>query len=112
MLGDALPVECVVQDLKIAEAVIDSGGQGLPPSIAEPDHLAAILYTSGSPGRPKGVMLCHANLWLCPERLASYLQLAADHRVLGVLTPSFDYRHAPLLYSRYAGAAFQTAPAP
>src|SRR3546814_1298878 len=29
MLGDALPVECVVQDLKIAEEVIDSGGQGL-----------------------------------------------------------------------------------
>ena len=64
MLGDGRPEDCALQDLKIAEQVIDSGGQGLPPSIAEPDDLAAILYTSGSTGRPKGVMLSHANLWL------------------------------------------------
>src|SRR3546814_5505593 len=67
MLGEARPEDCVRQDLKIAEEVIDSGGQGLPPSIAEPDDLAAILYTSGSTGRPKGVMLSHANLWLGAE---------------------------------------------
>ena len=42
MLGEGLPDECAVQDLKVAEEVIDSGGQGLPPSIAEPDDLAAI----------------------------------------------------------------------
>ncbi|WP_428627973.1 acyl-CoA ligase (AMP-forming), exosortase A system-associated [Sphingopyxis sp.] len=105
MLGDARPVACAVQDLKIAEEVIDSAGQGLPLSIAEPDDLAAILYTSGSTGRPKGVMLSHANLWLGAESVASYLRLNRDDRVLGVLPLSFDYGQNQLLSSWYAGAA-------
>jgi acyl-CoA ligase (AMP-forming) (exosortase A-associated) len=105
MLGGGLPDECVVQDLKIGEEVIDSGGQGLPLSIAEPDDLAAILYTSGSTGRPKGVMLSHANLWLGAESVASYLKIAPDDRVLGVLPLSFDYGQNQLFSSWYAGAA-------
>lgn len=105
MLGDALPVECALQDLKVGEEVIDSGGRGLPPSIAEPDDLAAILYTSGSTGRPKGVMLSHANLWLGAESVASYLEITPGDRVLGVLPLSFDYGQNQLLSSWYAGAA-------
>jgi len=105
MLGDGLPAGCVVQDLKIAEEVIDSIGDGLAPSSADPDDLAAILYTSGSTGRPKGVMLSHANLWLGAESVASYLELAPEDRVLAVLPLSFDYGQNQLLSSWYAGAA-------
>lgn len=105
MLGDARPAGCAVQDLKVAEEVIDSGGQGLPPSIAEPDDLAAILYTSGSTGRPKGVMLSHANLWLGAESVASYLKLVPEDRVLGVLPLSFDYGQNQLLSTWFAGGA-------
>ena len=105
MLGDGVPDDCIVQDMKVAEEVIDSGGRGLPPSIAEPDDLAAILYTSGSTGRPKGVMLSHANLWLGAESVASYLGIVPDDRVLGVLPLSFDYGQNQLFSSWYAGAA-------
>lgn len=105
MLGDGLPADCAVQDIKIAEEVIDSGGQGLPPSMAEPDDLAAILYTSGSTGRPKGVMLSHANLWLGAESVASYLKLVPDDRILGVLPLSFDYGQNQLFSTWHAGAA-------
>ncbi|MBL8651306.1 MAG: acyl-CoA ligase (AMP-forming), exosortase A system-associated [Sphingopyxis sp.] len=104
-LGGGLPVDCVVQDLKVAEEVIDSGGQGLPPSLAEPRDLAAILYTSGSTGRPKGVMLSHANLWLGAEAVADYLKLVPEDRVLAVLPLSFDYGQNQLLSAWYAGAA-------
>jgi acyl-CoA synthetase (AMP-forming)/AMP-acid ligase II len=105
MLGEARPVACAVQDLKIAEEVIDSGGQGLPSSVAEPDDLAAILYTSGSTGRPKGVMLSHANLWLGAESVASYLKLVPEDRVLAVLPLSFDYGQNQLLSTWFAGGA-------
>ena len=105
MLGDGQPDDCVVQDLKVAEAVIDASGDGLVPSSADPDDLAAILYTSGSTGRPKGVMLSHANLWLGAESVASYLELAPEDRVLAVLPLSFDYGQNQLFSSWYAGAA-------
>lgn len=104
-LGESLPDSCAIQDLRIAEEVIDSEGEGLPPSIAEPDDLAAILYTSGSTGRPKGVMLSHANLWLGAESVASYLKIAPGDRVLGVLPLSFDYGQNQLLSTWHAGAA-------
>jgi acyl-CoA ligase (AMP-forming) (exosortase A-associated) len=105
MLGDARPAGCSVQDLTVAEAVIDTDGPMLPPSLAEPDTLAAILYTSGSTGRPKGVMLSHANLWLGAESVASYLRMVPDDHVLAALPLSFDYGQNQLLSSWYAGAA-------
>ncbi|HMO74995.1 MAG TPA: acyl-CoA ligase (AMP-forming), exosortase A system-associated [Sphingopyxis sp.] len=105
MLGADLPETCAVQDLKIAEEVIDAGGQSLPLSLAEPDDLAAILYTSGSTGRPKGVMLSHANLWLGAESVASYLKIAPGDRVLGVLPLSFDYGQSQLLSTWHGGGA-------
>ena len=104
-LGNGLPADCSLHDLKIAEEVFDSEGEMLPPSNADPDDLAAILYTSGSTGLPKGVMLSHANLWLGAESVASYLKLFPDDRVLGVLPLSFDYGQNQLLSSWYAGAA-------
>ena len=104
-LGGGRPEACALQDLTIAEEVIDAGGEGLPPSLAEPGDLAAILYTSGSTGRPKGVMLSHANLWLGAESVASYLKIVPDDRVLGVLPLSFDYGQNQLLSTWHAGAA-------
>jgi acyl-CoA ligase (AMP-forming) (exosortase A-associated) len=105
MLGDGRPADCALHDLAEGEAAIDSDGAGLPPSTAAPGDLAAILYTSGSTGRPKGVMLSHANLWLGAESVASYLNIAADDRVLAVLPLSFDYGQNQLLSTWYAGAA-------
>ncbi|WP_033073696.1 acyl-CoA ligase (AMP-forming), exosortase A system-associated [Sphingopyxis sp. MWB1] len=108
MLAGERPPDCAFADLQTAEAAIDDMGAddaALPPSDAAPDDLVAILYTSGSTGRPKGVMLSHANLWLGAESVATYLKIAADDRVLGVLPLSFDYGQNQLLSTWYAGAA-------
>ncbi len=56
-----------------------------------PDDLAALLYTSGSTGLPKGVMLSHRNLVTGARSVASYLGNHAEDRILCALPLSFDY---------------------
>ncbi|NUQ61485.1 MAG: AMP-binding protein [Pirellulales bacterium] len=53
--------------------------------------LTAILYTSGSSGQPKGVMLTHLNIIQGARSVATYLKNTRDDRVLGLLPMSFDY---------------------
>ncbi len=100
LLPDDVPGSCAIAP----EAAALEGTGDLPPSTANPADLAAILYTSGSTGLPKGVMLSHANMWLGAESVADYLGLAPDDRVLAVLPLSFDYGQNQLLSTWYAGA--------
>ena len=73
-----------------------------PPQFGD-DDLAVILYTSGTSGRPKGVMLSHANMWLGAVSVAHYLGMAEDDVTLAVLPLSFDYGQSQLLSTWYAG---------
>jgi acyl-CoA ligase (AMP-forming) (exosortase A-associated) len=54
------------------------------------EELAAILYTSGSTGHPKGVMLSHRNLLAGSRIVCEYLRIGLDERILSVLPFSFD----------------------
>ncbi|MDH3469668.1 MAG: AMP-binding protein, partial [Gammaproteobacteria bacterium] len=58
------------------------------PSIGE--DLAAILYTSGSTGNPKGVMLSHRNILAGSRIVCEYLEISSSERILSVLPFSFD----------------------
>ena len=80
------------------------GREGLGPSARDPGELAALLYTSGSTGLPKGVMLSHANLWLGAISVAHYLGLAEGDRTLCLLPLAFDYGQNQLLAAWASGS--------
>ncbi len=79
------------------------GDEFLPASTQDPGSLAALFYTSGSTGLPKGVMLTHANLWLGAVSVAHYLDLTPQDRTLCVLPLAFDYGQSQLLSTWAAG---------
>ncbi|MEO7936678.1 MAG: AMP-binding protein [Dokdonella sp.] len=66
--------------------------------------LAMLVYTSGSTGQPKGVMMTHRNIVFAATSVTSYLQMHKDDIVLSVLPLSFDYGLYQLLMSVMVGA--------
>lgn len=66
--------------------------------------LAAILYTSGSTGEPKGVMLTHLNMVSARESVSSYLGLRHDDIIFCALPLSFDYGLYQILMAFNLGA--------
>lgn len=60
-------------------------------SRVEPADLAMILYTSGTTGAPKGVMLSHANLVANIESIIAYLELGKDDSIVTVLPFYYSY---------------------
>jgi acyl-CoA ligase (AMP-forming) (exosortase A-associated) len=67
--------------------------------------MTAILYTSGSTGNPKGVVLSHRNMIAGARSVASYLHNSPNDRVLSVLPLSFDAGLSQLTTAFSVGAA-------
>jgi len=56
-----------------------------PEAYLEPDEMAAILYTSGTTGLPKGVMLSSRNIFINMVQSIARLGFTGQERLLGVL---------------------------
>ncbi len=85
-------------------------GAGHPRPIDQ--DLAALLYTSGSTGMPKGVMITHANLVDGTRRVAQYLENTSDDRILGLVPLSAPWGVIQLTTMFLVGGAVVLQPTP
>jgi len=71
-----------------SEMMAARGAAG-PSRVIDTD-MVAILYTSGSTGNPKGVVLSHRNMVAGAKSVSQYLENTPEDRILSVLPLSFD----------------------
>lgn len=75
-----------------------------PPCTSCATDLAALVYTSGSTGQPKGVMCSHANMIAATNAVNAYLKNTSDDVILNVLPLSFGYGLYQILLACQVGA--------
>jgi amino acid adenylation domain-containing protein len=80
-------------------------GTDAPPAIPGIDiDLCMLVYTSGSTGFPKGVMMTHQNVIAAATSITTYLENTPDDIILNVLPISFDYGLYQVLMTIKVGA--------
>jgi len=81
-----------IRELRLRDEAMAREPAGAPPARISIDvDLACIVYTSGSTGEPKGVMLTHRNMLTAATSISTYLENVEDDVILNVLPMSFDY---------------------
>jgi long-chain acyl-CoA synthetase len=86
---------------------------GAPPATpwTEPSEpIAVIVFTSGTTGTPKGVMLTHTNLIFQAGAVADRIPLDRSCRLAGILPLSHAFELGTLMYAIEAGAATHYVP--
>ena len=82
-----------------------------PDSLVTGNDLAYLLYTSGSTGQPKGVMIEHRNLVNLLYSMIDWPGITSDDVLLGVTTISFDIAGLELFLPLLTGATLVLADA-
>ena len=100
-------VELGVPELAFEDLEVAIAGLPQPEDVdVRPDDLAEIMFTSGTTGDPKGVMLTHRNLTANIEGIAQYIFCEPSSRLLSILPLSHMYEQmGGLFMTLYHGAS-------
>ena len=124
MIDDARPVCVLTSDatvddvawmdlptVRVDAADADSHADtALPEVPVADDGLAYIIHTSGTTGKPKGVMVTSSNLAAFADAVSTLGWVRPDDRVVAVTTVSFDIAVLELLCPLAVGASVVVAP--
>lgn len=104
VVDDAAAVQLPASAMDYAQ-FMQRGAQAPPATqVGIEEDLAMLVYTSGSTGEPKGVMMTHRNMGFAARSITEYLQARRDDVVLSVLPLAFDYGLYQLLMCVMMGA--------
>ncbi|MCC7202312.1 MAG: AMP-binding protein [Nitrospirae bacterium] len=102
--GKDIPLGLIDRKIFQLDSILLDGNRMQPePRVIDAD-LAAIIYTSGSSGFPKGVMMAHFNMVSAANSITTYLENTPDDIILNVLPLSFDYGLYQVIMGFKAGA--------
>lgn len=89
--GKDIPSGLIDKKIFQLDSILLDGNRMQPATRVIDVDLAAIIYTSGSSGFPKGVMMAHFNMVSAANSITTYLENTPDDIILNVLPLSFDY---------------------
>ncbi|PSB02885.1 AMP-dependent synthetase/ligase [Merismopedia glauca] len=99
LLSDETPPEGTRYKVLNFQQLLDIGRNStLKPVIQQLETLATLMYTSGTTGKPKGVMLSHGNLLHQVTGFRSVIQPQIGDRVLSILPTWHVYERAVEYY--------------
>lgn len=87
------------------DPLIPDDAEKLPRPEGGGDGLAFLVFTSGSTGMPRGVMLSHANVQFVTRAILARLCYLETDRIGLFLPLSFDYGFYQVFYAMMTGAA-------
>ena len=90
---------------------LPAAASAFPPAPIQPTDLAYIIFTSGTTGPPKGVMISAGAVRHYIEVVTVLLGLHADDRALEVCELSFDFSVLDMFATWHVGASLHVLPA-